>query len=203
MINGQWPTYFANTFLVRDAKARGTQIPIKNYCSELRLPLAERKTKWKFLLHLSRAMDLKCTMGVRKFKRRYIVRLISSLQYWWQIQTRKFLSVYYTMSAKIKQEFWSQKFLIKKTANLCTHGVTFFSGRMHSRVRGAYFDERIQMKLLFAVFDWSVGMWTNTWHVANNAWHAPRDFSWKKSEICWFHTPVTLFPIKKLFWQVE
>ena len=70
-----------------------------------------------------------------------------------------------------------------KTANLCTHGVTFFSGRMHSRVRGAYFDERIQMKLLFAVFDWSVGMWTNTWHVANNAWHAPRDFSWIKWKI--------------------
>ena len=67
-----------------------------------------------------------------------------------------------------------------KTANLCTHSVTFFSGRMHSRVRGAYFDERIQMKLLFAVWDWSVGMWTNTWHVANNAWHAPRDFSWIK-----------------------
>ena len=29
-----------------------------------------------------------------------------------------------------------------KTANLCTHSVTFFSGRMHSRVRGAYFYDK-------------------------------------------------------------
>ena len=41
----------------------------------------------------------------------------------------------------------------QKTAYLCTHGVTFFSGRMHSRVRGANFDDRFQMKLLFAVWD--------------------------------------------------
>ena len=120
----------------------------------------------------------KCTMRVRKFKRRYIVRLISTLQYCFKWRSRHSLLLSDPVSKEQTTIFMSQEISCKKTANLCTHGVTFFSGRMHSRVRGAYFDDRFQMKLLFAVWDWSVGMWTNTWHVANNAWHAPRYFSW-------------------------
>ena len=58
-------------------------------------------------------------------KRRYIVRLISTLQHCWQKQTRKFLSVYYTLLAKIKQQFCSQKFRAKKQ-HICVHIALLF-----------------------------------------------------------------------------
>ena len=70
---------FRKYFLVKDAKAKGTQSPMENDCGEFK-QLSKGKKKNSCLNSL-RTPDLKCSMGVRKFEQRYVVRLISTLQY--------------------------------------------------------------------------------------------------------------------------
>ena len=71
-------------------------------------------------------MELKCTMWVRKFKRRYIVRLISTLQYCFKWRSRQLLLFIRFCQQRTNNNFSDRNFASKNSIFVYTSRYFFF-----------------------------------------------------------------------------